>query len=132
MAMSDPLGDMLTRIRNGLRVHKDVIRVSSSKLHRAVLDVLAREGYIRGYRAEEIRKGIEELVVELKYYEGKPAIRTIKRASRPGRRAYSGIKALKPVNNYLGIAILSTPKGVLSDHEARQENVGGELLCTVF
>lgn len=132
MAMSDPLGDMITRIRNGLRVHKDTTRVSSSRLHRSVLDVLKREGYIRGYQAEEISKGISDLVIELKYYEGQPVIRTIKRVSRPGRRVYSGIKDLKPVNNYLGISILSTPKGVLSDHEARQENVGGELLCTVF
>lgn len=132
MAMSDPLGDMLTRIRNGQRARKNSVPVPASNLRANVLEVLKREGYIRGYSWSEIRTGIKELNVELKYSEGAPVIREISRVSKPGRRVYTKIKDLGRFYNGLGISILSTPKGVLSDHEARQENVGGEVLCRVF
>ena len=132
MAMSDPLGDMLTRIRNGQRARKNSVPVPASKLRASVLEVLKREGYIRGYSWSEVRTGIQELNVELKYSEGTPVIREISRVSKPGRRVYTKIKDLGRFYNGLGISILSTPKGVLSDHEARQENVGGEVLCRVF
>jgi small subunit ribosomal protein S8 len=132
MSMSDPLGDMLTRIRNGQRANKSVITVPASKLRSNVLDVLQREGYIRGYSWSEVMNGIAELSVELKYSDGQPVIREISRVSKPGRRVYSGIKKLQPVYNGLGIAILSTPRGVMSDNEARAANVGGEVLCQVF
>ncbi len=132
MAMSDPLGDMLTRIRNGQRARKNSVPVPASKLRASVLEVLKREGYIRGYSWSEIRTGVQELNVELKYSEGTPVIREISRVSKPGRRVYTKIKDLGRFYNGLGISILSTPKGVLSDHEARQENVGGEILCRVF
>ncbi|MCK5276370.1 MAG: 30S ribosomal protein S8 [Pseudomonadota bacterium] len=132
MSMSDPLGDMLTRIRNGQRANKSVVSVPASKLRSNVLDVLQREGYIRGYSWSEIRSGIAELAVELKYSEGEPVIREINRVSKPGRRVYAGIKKLQPIYNGLGIAILSTPRGVMSDSEARAANVGGEVLCQVF
>ena len=130
--MSDPLGDMLTRIRNGQMARKATVPVPSSKLRARVLDVLEREGYIRGYSAAEIRKGINELNVELKYFDGEPVIKEIARVSKPGRRVYSGIKDLGRVYNGLGISILSTPKGVMSDAEARDNNVGGEVLCRVY
>lgn len=132
MAMSDPLGDMLTRIRNGQRAKKSTITVPASRLRSNVLDVLQREGYIRGYSWAELRSGVAELTVELKYAEGEPVIREINRISTPGRRVYSGIRKLQPVYNGLGIAILSTPQGVMSDAEARAANVGGEVLCRVF
>ncbi len=132
MSMSDPLGDMLTRIRNGQRANKSVVSVPASKLRSNVLDVLQREGYIRGYSWAEIRSGIAELTVELKYSEGEPVIREINRVSKPGRRVYAGIKKLQPIYNGLGIAILSTPRGVMSDSEARAANIGGEVLCQVF
>jgi len=132
MALSDPLGDMLTRIRNGQQARKATVNAPASKLRENVLDVLQREGYIRGYSRANVRKGIDELVVELKYHEGAPAIRTIGRVSRPGRRVYSKIKDLPKVYNGLGISILSTPRGVMSDAEARAANVGGEVLCKVF
>jgi len=132
MAMSDPLGDMLTRIRNGQRAGKSTITVPASKLRSNVLDVLQREGYIRGYSWAELRSGVAELTVELKYAEGAPVIREIDRVSKPGRRVYAGIKKLQPVYNGLGISILSTPRGVMSDAEARAANVGGEVLCRVF
>lgn len=132
MSMSDPLGDMLTRIRNGQRAKKSLIAVPASKMRSTVLDVLQREGYIRGYSWAEVRQGIAELTVELKYSEGEPVIREINRVSKPGRRVYSGIKKLPSVYNGLGIAILSTPRGVMSDSEARAANVGGEVLCRVF
>ncbi len=132
MSMSDPLGDMLTRIRNGQRAGKSVITVPASKLRSNVLDVLQREGYIRGYSWAELRNGVAELTVELKYSEGEPVIREIDRVSKPGRRVYAGIRKLQPVYNGLGIAILSTPRGVMSDTEARAANVGGEVLCRVF
>jgi small subunit ribosomal protein S8 len=132
MAMSDPLGDMLTRIRNGQRARKDSIISPASKLRANVLEVFKREGYIRGYSQYEVRPGISELKIELKYHEGEPVIREISRISKPGRRVYSGIKELPRVFNGLGISVLSTPRGVMSDAEARAANVGGEVLCRLF
>ncbi len=132
MAFSDPLGDMLTRIRNGQMAGLDTISMPASRLRTNVLDVLQREGYIRGYFEEELRGGVRELRVELKYDNGKPVIREINRVSRPGRRIYAKIADLPKVYNGLGISILSTPRGVLSDAEARTANVGGEVLCKVF
>ncbi len=132
MTMSDPLGDMLTRIRNGQRVLKPMVRAPASKLRSNVLDVLKREGYIRGYRRHEQRPGIAEFEIELKYDEGAPVIQSISRVSRPGKRVYSKIKELPSYYNNLGITILSTPQGVMSDQEARAANVGGEVLCQVF
>ncbi|MGD1878449.1 MAG: 30S ribosomal protein S8 [Kiloniellaceae bacterium] len=132
MAMSDPLGDMLTRIRNGQRSGKSKVRAPASKMRANVLDVLKREGYIRDYRTEEVGRGLAEVEIELKYNEGAPVIQEIARVSRPGRRVYSKIKELSRVYNGLGITILSTPRGVMSDQEARAANVGGEVLCRVF
>jgi small subunit ribosomal protein S8 len=132
MSMSDPLGDMLTRIRNGQRARKDSIVAPASKLRANVLEVFKREGYIRGYSQYEVRPGISELKIELKYHEGDPVIREIHRVSKPGRRVYSGIKDLSRIYNGLGISVLSTPRGVMSDAEARAANVGGEVLCQVF
>jgi small subunit ribosomal protein S8 len=132
MSFSDPLGDMLTRIRNGQMAGLETISMPASRLRINVLDVLQREGYIRGYFEEELRAGIRELRVELKYDNGKPVIREINRISRPGRRIYAKIADLPKVYNGLGISILSTPRGVLSDTEARTANVGGEVLCRVF
>ena len=131
MAMTDPLGDMLTRIRNGQRAKKDSVLTPGSKLRARVLDVLQREGYIRGYSEEQMgpAAGIR---IELKYFEGQPAIQHVARVSKPGRRVYSAITDLKPVKNGLGISILSTSKGVMSDAAARDQNVGGEVLCRVY
>lgn len=132
MALSDPLGDMLTRIRNGQRARMASVASPASKLRSNVLEVLKREGYIRGYSQEELRPGINQLKIELKYNEGEPVIKEISRVSKPGRRVYSKISDLPRVYNGLGIAILSTPRGVMSDNEARTANVGGEVLCQVF
>jgi len=132
MAMSDPLGDMLTRIRNGQKARKDSISSPVSKLRTNVLEVLKREGYIRGYSEAAVEAGMSELRIELKYHEGEPVIREISRVSKPGRRVYSRISDLPSVYNGLGISILSTPRGVMSDNEARAANVGGEVLCRVF
>ncbi len=132
MSFSDPLGDMLTRIRKGQEARKSVITVPASNLREKVLDVLKREGFIRGYERVNLRKGVDSLKVELKYYEGRPVISEITRVSTPGRRVYSGVKDLQKFYNGLGISVLSTPQGVMSDHEARQANVGGEVLCKVF
>jgi len=132
MSMSDPLGDMLTRIRNGQHARKTVVSSPASQFRSNVLEVLKREGYIRNYSSVDVRPGIKELQIELKYHEGEPVISEIKRVSRPGRRVYYGIRDLPRVYNGLGIAILSTPRGVLSDNEARTANVGGEVLCHVF
>jgi small subunit ribosomal protein S8 len=134
MAMTDPLGDMLTRIRNGQRAKKDSVISPASKLRTRVLDVLQREGYIRGYSEETLgahgqHKGLR---IELKYFEGAPAIQHVARVSKPGRRVYSGSSELPVIRNGLGITIVSTPKGVLSDAEAREANVGGEILAEVF
>jgi small subunit ribosomal protein S8 len=132
MAMTDPLGDMLTRIRNGQSARKSVVVAPASKLRANVLEVLKREGYIRGYSQHDVRTGVAELHIELKYHEGQPVIRDISRVSKPGRRVYSKIADLPRVANGLGISILSTPRGVMSDAEARTANVGGEVLCQVF
>jgi small subunit ribosomal protein S8 len=132
MSMTDPLGDMLTRIRNGQRANKASVVSPASNLRANVLEVLKREGYIRGYNRVDVRPGIAELNIELKYHEGQPVIREISRVSTPGRRVYSKIADLRRVANGLGITILSTPRGVMSDVEARAENVGGEVLCEVF
>ncbi len=132
MAMSDPLGDMLTRIRNGQRVGKSKVNAPASMLRSNVLEVLKREGYIRGFRRHEQRPGIAELEIELKYHDGNPVIQEISRISRPGQRVYSKIRELPLYYNGLGITILSTPRGVMSDQEARAANVGGEVLCRVF
>ena len=132
MTMSDPLGDMLTRIRNGQHNNSSTVICPDSKLRSNVLGALEREGYIRGFSWAELRAGIQELTIELKYHDGEPVIREISRVSTPGRRIYSGIKDLRRVYNGLGISILSTPRGVLSDAEAREQNVGGEVLCQVF
>ena len=131
MALTDPIGDMLTRIRNGQRARKDSVLSPASKLRVRVLEVLQREGYIRGYSEEEMgpAKGIR---IELKYFEGQPAIKHVARVSKPGRRVYSGAQDLPRVMNGLGITIVSTPRGVLSDAEARDQNVGGEVLAEVF
>ena len=131
MAMTDPLGDMLTRIRNGQQARKDSILTPASTLRTRVLDVLQREGYIRGY-SEEVLSGQKGLRIELKYFEGQPAIQHLARVSKPGRRVYSGATELPRIRNGLGTVIVSTPRGVLSDAEARQQNVGGEVLAEVF
>ncbi len=132
MTMTDPLGDMLTRIRNGQRVGKTTVICPASQQRANVLDALQREGYIRGFSWSEIDKGIKEITIELKYSNGDPVIREISRVSKPGRRVYSKIKDLPREYNGLGVSILSTPRGVLSDAEAREANVGGEVLCKVF
>ena len=132
MSMSDPLGDMLTRTRNGQNARQSVVSSPASRFRSNVLEVLKREGYIRNYSSIDIRPGLKELKIELKYHEGQPVISEIKRVSRPGRRVYYGIRDLPRVYNGLGIAILSTPRGVLSDNEARTAKVGGEVLCHVF
>jgi small subunit ribosomal protein S8 len=131
MAVTDPLGDLLTRIRNGQRAKKDSVLSPASKLRVRVLDVLQREGYIRGYSEEQMgpAAGVR---IELKYFEGQPAIKHVARVSKPGRRVYSGSQELPRVMNGLGITIVSTPNGVLSDAEARDQNVGGEVLAEVF
>jgi len=131
MPMTDPLGDMLTRIRNGQQARKDSVLTPASKLRAHVLDVLQREGYIRGY-SEEVLAGQKGLRIELKYFEGQPAIQHLARVSKPGRRVYSGAKDLPRIRNGLGVVIVSTPRGVLSDAEAREHNVGGEVLAEVF
>ncbi len=132
MSMTDPLGDMLTRIRNGQMARKSAITAPASKLRMNVLDVLKREGYIRSFEDYEVQTGIREIKIELKYHEGEPVIQKIARVSKPGRRVYSKIKDLSNVYNGLGISIISTPQGVMSDAEARKANVGGEVLCQVF
>lgn len=132
MTMSDPIGDMLTRIRNGQRARQAVVASPASKLRANVLEVLKREGYIRGFSREQVRPGVSELRIELKYVDGEPVIREIARVSKPGRRIYSRIADLPRSFNGLGISILSTPRGVLSDNEARAAKIGGEILCRVF
>jgi small subunit ribosomal protein S8 len=132
MSMNDPLGDMLTRIRNAQMRGKSTVRTPASKLRAWVLDVLKDEGYIRGYETATSAAGHPELEISLKYFEGTPVIREIKRVSKPGRRVYAGSKELPSVRQGLGVSIVSTPKGVMSDAAARSANVGGEVLCTVF
>ena len=132
MTVSDPLGDMLTRIRNAQMRNRPKVSTPASKLRARVLDVLREEGYIRGYAEIEYGGGKTEFEIELKYYDGAPVIREIKRVSTPGRRVYSSVQELPTIANGLGVAILSTQKGVMSDTRARAEIVGGEVLCSVF
>ncbi|AWN44113.1 30S ribosomal protein S8 [Methylobacterium durans] len=130
--VNDPVGDMLTRIRNGQQRRRNVVQTPGSRLRASVLDVLKSEGYIRDYATTELGNGRTEFAIELKYYDGKPVIRSIQRVSKPGRRVYSSVGELPRVADGLGITIVSTPQGVMADHEARERNVGGELLCKVF
>jgi small subunit ribosomal protein S8 len=132
MSINDPLGDMLTRIRNAQQRRRPKVSTPASKLRARVLDVLIEEGYIRGYAEVQHKAGIGEFEIELKYANGQPAIREIRRVSTPGRRVYSAVKEIPTVANGLGVSILSTPKGVMSDTQAREQNVGGEVLCNVF
>ncbi len=131
MSMNDPLGDLLARIRNAQLRNKSKVSSPNSRLRERVLEVLKSEGYIRGYAVVE-RDGRSEIEVELKYFDGEPVIREIERISKPGRRVYTSVRNLPRINNGLGVAIVSTPKGVMADHDARDANVGGEILCTVF
>jgi small subunit ribosomal protein S8 len=130
--MTDPLGDLLTRIRNAQTRGRTSVKTPASSLRRRVLDVLQAEGYIRGYSQAEFATGKNEFEIELKYSDGEPVIREIQRVSKPGRRVYSSVKNIPTIHNGLGISIISTPKGVMADHEARDQNVGGEVLCRVF
>jgi small subunit ribosomal protein S8 len=132
MSLNDPIGDLITRIRNAQMRNKPKVSSPGSKLRESVLEVLKSEGYIRGYASVEHTSGRSELEIELKYFDGEPVIREISRVSKPGRRVYASVKALPRINNGLGVSILSTPKGVMADHAARDANVGGEILFTVF
>ena len=132
MTMSDPVADLLTRIRNGQHAKMQSVTAPASKLRENLLAVLKREGYIRDFERYNVRTGIDEIKIELKYYEGEPVIKEISRISKPGRRVYSKVKDLPRIYNGLGISIVSTPRGLMSDAEARDQNVGGEVLCTVF
>src|SRR6202165_1905643 len=132
MAMTDPIGDLITRIRNAQQRAKSKVSTPGSKLRERVLEVLKAEGYIRGYATVAHSDGRSEIAIALKYFDGAPVIREIARVSKPGRRVYVSVRNLPRINNGLGVAILSTPKGVLADHDAREQNVGGEILCTVF
>jgi small subunit ribosomal protein S8 len=132
MALNDPLGDMISRIRNAAMRNKDRVSTPGSRFRASVLEVLKNEGYIRGYSATEHKNGRTEFEIELKYFDGEPVIREIERVSKPGRRVYVSVRTLPRIHNGLGVAILSTPKGVMADHDAREQNVGGEILCTVF
>jgi small subunit ribosomal protein S8 len=132
MAMSDPLGDMLTRIRNGQRARLSSVKSPASKMRENVLKVLESQGFIRGYSVAEVRKGISELTIELKYHDGDPVIRELDRVSTPGRRVFTKINDLRPFRNGLGVQIISTSSGVMADGEARAKNVGGEVLCRIF
>ena len=132
MAINDPLSDLIARINNAQMRKKPKVTTPGSRLRVSVLDVLKNEGYIRGYATVEHKDGRSEVEIELKYAEGEPVIREMSRVSKPGRRVYVAVRNLPRINNGLGVAILSTPKGVMADHEARDANVGGEVLCTVF
>jgi small subunit ribosomal protein S8 len=129
--MNDPLGDLLSRIRNAQMRNKSKVSSPNSRLRESVLGVLKNEGYIRGYTVVE-RDGRSEIEIELKYFDGEPVIREIERVSKPGRRVYTSVRNMPRINNGLGVTIVSTPKGVMADHDARDANVGGEILCTVF
>ena len=131
MSMNDPLGDLLSRIRNAQLRNKSKVTSPNSRLRVSVLAVLKNEGYIRGYTVVE-RDGRSEIEIELKYFDGEPVIREIERVSKPGRRVYTSVRNMPRINNGLGVTIVSTPKGVMADHDARDANVGGEILCTVF
>ncbi|MBO9465877.1 30S ribosomal protein S8 [Tropicibacter sp. R15_0] len=130
--MNDPIGDMLTRIRNSQMRGKSTVMTPASKQRARVLDVLADEGYIRGYEGGTDAGGHPTFEISLKYFDGEPVIRELKRVSKPGRRVYMGVKEIPQVRQGLGVSIVSTPKGVMSDANARSQNVGGEVLCTVF
>jgi small subunit ribosomal protein S8 len=132
MSLSDPIGDMLTRIRNAQMCRRDVVTTPASTLRGRVLDVLKSEGFIRGYSESHMDNGVLQYDIELKYSDNEPVIRTIERVSRPGRRVYASVKNIPSVANGLGVSILSTPKGVMADHEAKAQNLGGEVLCRVF
>ena len=132
MSVNDPIGDLITRIRNAQMRRKEKTSTPGSRLRASVLDVLRDEGYIRGYTATDHGNGRSEFEIELKYFDGVPVIREIARVSKPGRRVYVAAKSIPQVANGLGISILSTPKGVMADHEAREQNVGGEILCQIF
>ena len=132
MSLNDPLGDLFSRIRNAQMRSKSKVSTPGSRLRASVLEVLKNEGYIRGYTSTEFENGRTEFEIELKYFDGAPVIREIARVSKPGRRVYASVKTLPRINNGLGVSILSTPKGVMADHDARDNNVGGEILCTVF
>lgn len=132
MALTDPIGDMLTRIRNAQMRRRDVVTTPASTLRGRVLDVLKSEGFIRGYSESKLENGLPQFQIELKYSDNAPVIRTIERVSRPGRRVYASVKNIPSVANGLGVSILSTPKGVMADHEAKSQNLGGEVLCRVF
>ena len=132
MAVNDPLGDMLTRIRNAQMRRRSKVSSPGSSLRAKVLDVLVAEGFIRGYSTTDYGNGRSEFEIELKYFDGEPVIREIERVSKPGRRVYTSVKNMPRINNGLGVTIVSTPKGVMADHDARDANVGGEILCTVF
>ncbi len=132
MTMSDPLGDMLTRIRNGLQAGLQTVKCPGSNSKMRLLDALESEGYIRGYKVVELENNKKNVVIELKYFDGQPVIQNIKRVSKPGRRVYSGSQKIPSCRNGLGVTIVSTPKGVMSDAQASQENVGGEVLCQVY
>jgi small subunit ribosomal protein S8 len=132
MALIDPLGDMIARIHNAQMRNKSKVSTPGSRLRERVLEVLKSEGYIRGFATVEHKDGRSELEIELKYFDGAPVIREISRVSKPGRRVYASVRNLPRINNGLGVAIVSTPKGVMADHAAREANVGGEILCTVF
>ena len=132
MSMTDPIGDLITRIRNAQQRAKSKVSTPASKLRERVLEVLKTEGYIRGYATVAHSDGRSEIEIELKYFDGEGVIRELSRVSKPGRRVYVAVRNLPRVNNGLGIAILSTPKGVMADHDAREQNVGGEILFTVF
>ena len=132
MAVNDPIGDMIARIRNAQMRNKSKVSMPSSRQRERVAEVLKTEGFIRGYASVAHQNGRSELEIELKYFDGTPVIREIARVSKPGRRVYASVRALPRINNGLGVAIVSTPKGVMADHAARDANVGGEILCTVF
>ena len=132
MAVNDPIGDMIARIRNAQMRSKAKVAMPASKQRERVAEVLKTEGYIRGYASVAHANGKNELEIELKYFDGEPVIREIERVSKPGRRVYASVKNLPRVNNGLGISVLSTPKGIMADHDARDANVGGEVLFTVF
>jgi len=132
MSVNDPIGDMLTRIRNASMRGKSTVRTPASRVRKWVLDVLKSEGYIRGYEEATSARGLPEIEISLKYFDGEPVIRELRRVSTPGRRVYTGVKEMPQVRQGLGVAIVSTPQGVMSDAQARSANVGGEVLCTVF
>ena len=131
MAINDPIGDLITRIRNGQNVRLATVQSPSSRLRKDLLNVLTEEGYIAGFDETEVRKGVSELTIKLRYHQGQPVIQRIRRASKPGLRQYSSVGKLPKIDNGLGVAIVTTSKGVMTDHQARQHNVSGEILCTV-